>query len=282
MNSPMHNNESHVTVITIQNLNQFYQSFDLEKIKNILLFILLSTFTVVSMFAEGSKELAPNSQTTISGSTDTPNDIAALNIGNSQYKNFAEYNVSDDNARLFIHISDPTTESIYLGFSAGHGNLYSSNTSTQTGFPRVPINEITYRYYVKDPSGNIVFTSPIINGSSANISTWQQAVNGPNMAGVTDGYDPVLVPSDSLTQTGNLAAGDYYIEFELLNEPESNKFLLIDYWDITVVNNSLPKTGRVWSKNWGLFAINDYDFPNRPFNGAFYVCAPDPANLDAS
>ncbi|MDQ3016763.1 MAG: T9SS type A sorting domain-containing protein, partial [Bacteroidota bacterium] len=36
------------------------------------------------------------------------------------------------------------------------------------------------------------------------------------------------------------------------------------------------KKGRLWSYNWSIFAVNDFGFPNRPFNGAFYVCAPDP------
>jgi hypothetical protein len=38
----------------------------------------------------------------------------------------------------------------------------------------------------------------------------------------------------------------------------------------------------LWSNNWGLFAINDYGFPNRPFNGSFHVCAPDPADATKS
>src|SRR5690606_2923392 len=58
--------------------------------------------------------------------------------------------------------------------------------------------------------------------------------------------------------------------------------LLIDFWDISVSDCSemvlTEKKGRIWSYNWAIFAINDFGFPNRPFNGAFYVCAPSPDN----
>lgn len=43
-----------------------------------------------------------------------------------------------------------------------------------------------------------------------------------------------------------------------------------------------PQPGRVWAYNWALFAINDFGFPNRPFNGAFFVSAPDNADQSKS
>jgi len=234
----------------------------------------LSSVLFSSIFAEGSKELAPNAQISINGQMTT--DIAALNIGNDEYRNFAEFNNSDENARLHIYISDPTTESIYLGFSAGHSNSYQNGN-----FP-VSAPSVDYIYYVKDPNGNIVYTSPLIDGSNANITNWQEAVNGPDVFNA-GGYSAEVLDPSVLTNQGNATAGNYYIEFELKESPEpSPKFLLIDFWDITVANNNVPRTGRIWSRNWGLFAVNDYGFPERPFNGAFYVCAPDPADPSGS
>lgn len=235
--------------------------------------VFFSTVTIISVNAEGTKELAPNGSITVEGNM--TNDIAALNIGNEEYSFFAEFEESDADARLYINIQDPNTESIYLGFSAGHKN--------QAGL--TPDN-VPFRYYIKDPMGNIVFTSQEINTTTANINGWQEAFNGPN-AFNAGGYNANIVDSGMLTSGGNTLPGDYYIEFEILLEDSefderNGRFLLIDYWDITVENSGSPRTGRIWSNNWGLFAINDYGFPNRPFNGAFYVCAPDPADLDRS
>jgi hypothetical protein len=90
------------------------------------------------------------------------------------------------------------------------------------------------------------------------------------------------VNSAALSSQGWLSEGDYYVEFRNTD----NSDLLIDFWDVTVADCSLltpvEKKGRVWSYNWAFFAINDFGFPNRPFDGAFYVCAPDPDDVDAA
>lgn len=231
-----------------------------------LLVLGLSLVTVWQMNAEGTPQLAPNGSIDILGNTTT--DVAALNIGNQEYSRFAEFNVSDANARLYITITDSDNESIYLGFSAGHDNDWGNEP-----VPR-QANPVAYTWYVKDPAGNVIASGLVDDQNPANIQTWDEAVSGPSAFG--GDYDAFVIDAASLPSNG-----DYYIEFEFDNpnpaDPLSG-FLLIDFWDITVGDASGPKLGRIWSTNWGLFAINDFGFPQRPFNGSFFVCAPDPAN----
>ena len=233
-----------------------------------LVLLLLLCLPLIT-FAGGTKELAPNANITINGSP--TNDIAALNLDHPEYHNFASYDNPAVTSRLHIHISDPTAEGIFLGFSPG--------TRNTTG-PNAP--NVNFEYRVKDPLGNIVFGPVMVTPGSANASTWQLASTGPAPL-FAGGYNPENVTSGDLTSGGWMTEGDYYIEFRDLTS--SDRFL-INYWDITVfegpVANPTERKGRIWSQNWALFAINDFDFPNRPFNGAFYVCAPDPSDAEAA
>lgn len=219
--------------------------------------------------AEGTKQVAPNGSITINGTT--TNDVAALHINNPLFNNFASYDNTDENSRLHIHIADPQNECIYLGFSLAH-----LNSSTPNPTPQV------FEYRIKDPDGNIVFGPRMVDFSSPQISNWQEAVNGPAQLNA-GGYAADFISSADLMSGSWTGAGDYYIEFDNLSGDEA---ILIDYWDITVVDcsgaSSVVKEGRLWSKNWAIFAINDFGFPNRPFNGSFYVCAPDPADPESA
>lgn len=236
------------------------------RLTTILMFIGLSTL----IFAEGTRELAPNSNITINGNNTT--DIAALNLDHINYNNFASYNNPNATSRLHIHIADPSSEGIYLGFS--WGTLNQSNTTTPT--------PVDFEYRILDPNGNIIFGPMVITTANANAPTWQEAFNGPAPI-YPGGYTPITVDPSDLMSAGWTGKGDYYIEFR---EIATGTQFLVNYWDITVADVSgatpIEKKGRLWSQNWALFAINDYDFPNRPFNGAFYVCAPDPDDIDAA
>ncbi len=232
-------------------------------------FILSILFICNISFAEGTRELAPNANITIAGNTTT--DLAALHIGSPAYNNFASFSNTNPSSRLYIHVKDPQNESVLMGFSFGHLNVTSANP------PHIP-----YSYRVKDPNGNIVFGPVNVSASGANILNWSSAFTGPMEIHGVNGYDANEVTSANLTSQGWSGPGNYYIEF---NGGEENGFL-IDFWDITVADHSGPglveKKGRVWSYNWSIFAVNDFGFPNRPFNGAFYVCAPDPDDTGAA
>ncbi len=235
--------------------------------------LILFIFSILCHFnlciAEGTRELAPNPNITIGVNTTT--DLAALHIGSPAYNNFASFSNVNPSSRLYIHVKDPQNESVLMGFSFGHLNVTSSNPA-----------HIPYSYRVKDPNGNIVFGPINVSASGANILNWSQAFTGPMEIHGVNGYDANEVTSANLVSQGWSGPGNYYIEF---NGGEENGFL-IDFWDITVADHSGPglveKKGRLWSYNWAIFAVNDFGFPNRPFNGAFYVCAPDPDDVGAA
>ena len=238
----------------------------------ILLCLLAITLTLQNVTAEGTREMAPNASVIVNGNTST--DIAALFIDSDSYNNFASYTNPDPNSRLYINIQDPANECIYVGFTFAH-----LNRTTPTP-PRVP-----YEYRIKDPNGNVVFGPVAVGTNGGNIQGWDDAHTGPMQIHGPDGYDAIMISSADLMSAGWTGEGDYYIEFFNTDDTDPGE-MLIDFWDITVADCSgaspQEKTGRVWSFNWAFFAINDFGFPNRPFNGAFYVCAPDPDNPDAA
>lgn len=231
------------------------------------LFILLGLWTVLR--AEGTRELAPNASIVIGANNTT--DLAALHINNPNYNNFAAYSNPDPQSRLYIHIADPVKECVFLGFSYAHANVSAPNPPSQT-----------FEYRIKDPNGNIVFGPRTVTAAEANILDWSEGFAGPQQLHGPGGYLAFEVTSADLVSGGWSGKGDFYIEFSNSDETP----FLIDFWDISVVDCSgvIPaeKRGRIWSYNWAIFAVNDFGFPNRPFNGAFYVCAPDPDDPDAS
>lgn len=231
--------------------------------------LLLCLFFYLSLFGEGTRELAPNGSIVIGGTTTT--DLAALHINHSAYNNFASYTNPDPHSRLFIHVKDPVTECIYVGFSFAHNNVTSPTP------PPIP-----FEFRIKDPNGNIVYGPQVMNLGNFNINNWSEAFIGPMQIHGAGGYNGIEIPSTALLSQGWTGKGDYYIEFR---EADGTDFL-IDFWDITVADCSgvtpVEKKGRLWSYNWAIFAVNDFGFPNRPFNGAFYVCAPDPDDDHAS
>ncbi len=232
-----------------------------------LLFLFL--ITIGQLAAEGTREVAPNQNIDIMGNPTT--DVAALHINNPSYNSFAAYDNPDPLSRLYINIQDPSVECIYLGFNWAHDNITSPNPA-----------RINFEYRIKDPNGNIVYGPVSVTPTDANITNWSEGHTGPSQIYGAGGYLAVNVTSADLTSQGWAGKGDYYIEFR----DDANNDLLIDFWDISVADCTAPvpveAKGRIWSYNWSIFAINDFGFPNRPFNGAFYVCAPDPDNLNAS
>lgn len=224
-----------------------------------LLFILL-IITPRSMFAEGSKELAPN-----------PSDRLFLYLNGEFYNNFGRYD-GDTDQRLFFHVADPNNEQVFLGF----------NEAVTSG--HYPCRGVTIASYfrIKDPNGNIVYPvagnnrGQLLDGNSANITTKAQVEAGPMQIVGANGYDAyVFDPS-------GLAAGDYYIEFSASADVSRPDIALaIEHWDITVASKDpapLPKPGRVFSTNWAFYSPSiscgndlDYNWFDRPFNGNIHV-----------
>lgn len=245
-----------------------YKPFEMKKaVLTNTLFLLFS----IILYAEGTRELAPNSNTVIvdaNGVSHTTHDIAALHVDSDEYNNFASFSNPNPLSRLHIYVDDPSQECILLGFSPGELNGGSA---------------VNYEYQIKDPNGNIIYGPITVTPGNAILNAWQEAHTGPAQLYGPTGYNALEIPSSALMSAGNNTGGNYYIEFRELS---SGNAFLIHYWDITVVNCSgaqpVEKKGRIWSNNWAIFAINDFGFPNRPFNGAFYVCAPDKDNPNSA
>ncbi|MGA0232773.1 MAG: hypothetical protein ACO3MB_07850, partial [Saprospiraceae bacterium] len=131
-----------------------------------LLTALITLFALSVLTAEGTRQLAPNQSIIINGFTS--NDVAALHIANPQFNNFGAYNNANITSRLNIHISDPASECIYLGFSEAHLNRTTPNPPSQD-----------FEYRILDPDGNIIFGPVTILQGQASISNWSEAFNGP-------------------------------------------------------------------------------------------------------
>lgn len=239
------------------------------------LFPLIIFFVFLNLIkAEGTHELAPNRSIYIHDTLTT--DVAALYIGDDFYNNFALFGNDNKYSQLYINIQNPSQECIYLGFSQGH-TLNGRNPES-----------IAFTFVIKDPNGNIVYGPKQITPSEANIHNWSEAYNGPQSLTSNNGYNPFIIKSSDLMSQGWSGDGNYYIQFDYNIPNVTDKFdgFLIDFWDINVVDcsSTIPvyKKGRIWAYSWSLWAINDFGFPERPFNGKFYICAVDSSNRDAA
>lgn len=166
----------------------------------------------------------------------TPTDFGFIQI-NDRGREFATYNAPEFN-RLYIHICTEG-EIIYYGFKQID-------------------DDISFR--IKDPAGNIVVASQALPTSGQGyIATFNQAISGPSQLVGAAGYNAMNYTS--------LVAGDYYIEFA----NPGNTQRIFDYFDITVANGTISKSGRIWSYSWD---INTKANGN-PFTAKMYILSTD-------
>ncbi|HHM21775.1 MAG TPA: hypothetical protein ENJ20_07095, partial [Bacteroidetes bacterium] len=243
----------------------FYLSLFYKKTSWIILFVLA---VFINIYAEGSKQISP-----------TANDLVLLSINNSGYNNFGQYNGSDDQ-RLYIHIEDPANEQIFLGFSrpVNYGN-WPCNAGVCCLQNGETIGYVDGYFRIKDPNGNVVFGPQLLSAATVPISSWAEAVGGPNQIAGAGGYNAFSYSP--------AMAGDYYVEFSR-NANSNGTDMYIEWWDITVATsgaNPAAIDGRVFSRNWAFFtspincsggsfgctAANQFGLFDRPFNGIFYV-----------
>lgn len=229
----------------------------------IIAFILLSIGCSLPLYAEGTKQLSP-----------TVNDRVNLNFNSTGYNSFGRYD-GVDNQRLYIHIDNPATEQVFLGFS---------QPRSAVNYPCATGNATAY-FRIKDPNGNVVFpTAGSPNGQliAPLVANWANAIAGPNQIVGTGGYNAV-----AFNPTG-LQAGDYYIEFSLTQGAYSSTAFAVEWWDITVATKGASPAainGRVFAKNWAFYvpsvncaggafgctAANQFGAYDRAFNGAFHI-----------
>ena len=197
--------------------------------------LLLSPFS--SLFAEGTKQLAP-----------TADDIVMLLIGQSNFGNFAAYN-APETSRLFFTVGD-ASEVVYLGLSSEYDG---------SGLPAGG----AYNFRIRRASDNQIVHGPFsVTAANANANSWEDVANGPfPVTGA--GYQI----SEDKYEFNPTEAGEYYIEFSGIT--------YLGLWDISVVKDNQIQSGRVWSRNWALRtpSVNN-DFPecvwDREFRGVLY------------
>ncbi|MBK6978964.1 MAG: hypothetical protein IPH28_19225 [Cytophagaceae bacterium] len=187
------------------------------------------------VFAEGTKEVSPNS-TAITSLAYMP----SINSG-------PFFNAGQDN-RLYFRINDATTENLYFG---ANWMIYGSSTNVANMY-----------YRIFDPSGTVVVGPTLWNASGNGfIADYTSAFNGPNIGGLNpSGYSPITFdPSTN---------GEYYIEFYRSNNSgvsqvtaDGTEWAKAPYWDFTVATASnVKRSGRVHSDKWGLVAVDPVSF----------------------
>ena len=230
-------------------------AFPFKKIFRLSFFLTIFLATHTGLWAEGTKQVAPNST-----------DITMLLTNAATYGNFAAYNSVVD-SRLNIHIANPATEQVYFGFSQMTSTADASMVTT------------TYYFRVKNASGAVVFGPQMVNNTNANANTWAKANAGPAPIVGASGYTPfTYIPA------AGAAAGDYYIEFSTSSAFDSNTEVDLPFWDITVATQTAPTAinGRLWSKKWALRTETisggsdpTYGAFDRPFNGQVFTYSDD-------
>lgn len=201
---------------------------------------------------EGSKELMADTSSR-----------AALCTVDGKFAGFNSSLPGNEYKRLNIHIANPLTEVVYLGFSRG----YQTGISSILGEASTSWQPVYY-FRIKDPSGNIVFGPQAIDASNAipaGISGYNQIVAGPSAIAGAAGY-----AGFTFTPAPGSMSGDYYIEFNNNPTTFSGSQCSFDYWDITVANTTtatpVALPGRIWTKQWGFYSK---DYPSGPYSGVF-------------
>ena len=216
-----------------------------------------------SHILEGTKQLSP-----------TANDDITLYSSNTTNREFAQYNAPEEN-RLNININDPDNELVYLGFSEQNSRL------ANVGAP--------YYFRIVDPNGNVVGGPHLVdpNGNNTpsggyvpNLSSHADAVAGPSAinAGGYNVNDPdgnAATSNPWVFDPSGLPAGDYSIEFDSDNDPNTSSNVYIDWFDITVANTSggspVAIDGRLWSQAPQFFTIGPTGGSfDEPLNGTVY------------
>jgi len=211
--------------------NLFF-TYGINYVKLLLVMITLLISNIV--LAEGTPTVSPNS-TNITGL------LVAPDISSGPY-----HNAPVDN-RLKFHINNHGQENLYFGFDFRE---YDNNNAPAR------VNNLYYRIF--RPNGTIA-ASGIWNstlGTAGSIDNYTRAINGPNIGGVTNGYNPLVFNPD--------AVGEHWIEFYRSNDsgatPDNtgtNSRAFGALFDLTVANRTgtqTKKPGRVYSTKWSFAA----------------------------
>jgi hypothetical protein len=233
-----------------------------NKLQKLLCILIHVSGFIAPLQAEGTKQLSP-----------TATDMVHLYLCNTSNNSFGRYD-GVDNQRLYIHISNPSTEQIFLGFAQARSAIAYPCSG----------NVLTAYFRIKNASGTVIY--PTVGSATgqalpANIAGWANAVAGPNQIVGAGGYNAVQVDPAAF------GAGDYYVEFSTNASAYSSTLIAMPWWDITVATKGGSPTainGRVFAKNWamatppinctgtsGCASADQFGTFDRAFNGTFHV-----------
>ncbi|NQV01874.1 MAG: hypothetical protein HQ542_04465, partial [Bacteroidia bacterium] len=181
---------------------------------------LLFVFFTIQMYAEGTKELMPDSAANQRAFILVANGV----VGGNYRDPFALYN-GDTNYRLFIHVADHVNEKIYFGLGEVSGTGSSTN------------------WRIHAPDGTIVWSGVTPTNTSAPgfIQYYNQAYVGPTKLSPS-GYPAIMVDPQ--------VNGNYFMTFQV-NNGQSRSYEKVDISVIDTTTNTYQK-GRVYSKAWQL------------------------------
>lgn len=217
-----------------------------SKVSLKILFLSVSfSLMFLNLFAEGTKQVSPNSGTTLTALMSLPN------IGSGSY-----FNAPLDNRVRFI-IHDHVNENLYFGFDWRAYSTTSSNNAR--------ITNVYWR--IKNAAGTVVagptlWNSGTGNSVQGNINTLAKANAGPNINGSQSaGYTPITFdPSEN---------GEYYIEYyrssnsgagPVSGSGATDGGIISPYFDFTVARGNVPIDGRVFSEKWGFLGVSPSTF----------------------
>ncbi|HLZ87298.1 MAG TPA: hypothetical protein VKQ52_08660, partial [Puia sp.] len=237
------------------------------------LLLILATLSLLlpttSVRAEGTKQVMPNATNGTGLIVSTTTTFPLGNVGS--------YLGAPTDDRIYIHISDFTTEMLYYGFN--WEPLSPAGTPSTGTYSDVYMN-------IYNPAGTLVTTIhlPSTAGSNGFISSYINAIQGPIIAGIpTNGYAP-------LTFTPSMN-GDYYVSFYRSSDGGNTHIaggesMLSKYFDLTVAQGTLKIPGRVHCNEWAFSVYNpsksDIQDPLTPTNAQFYGYTPDSVTVKVS
>jgi len=219
--------------------------------------------------AEGTKQIMPNPN---NGTGLIVSTTASFPLGS-----VGPYLNSPVDDRVYIHIKDFTTETLYYGFN------------WETLSPATPISTYSDVYMnLYDPTGALVAGYPINLASTAGaagfIATYVSAIAGPKIGGApANGYVPGV-----FTPTMN---GDYYVTFYRSSDGgkthlAGGESMLSKYFDLTVAQGAVRLIGRVHCNEWAFSVYNpaksDIQDPTTSTNAGFFGYTPDSVTLKVS
>ena len=217
--------------------------------------------------AEGTKQVMPNATNGTGLIVSTTTTFPLGNVGS--------YLGAPLDNRIQIHIKDFSTEVFYYGFN--WEPLSPSGTPSTGTYSDVFMN-------IYDPTGTLVTTINLPTSGAGFISTYTQAIQGPQIAGApASGYVPrVFNPAMN---------GDYYVSFYRSTDNgvthiAGGESMLAKYFDITVAAGPLKIPGRIHCNEWAFSVYNpskkDIQDPQTSTNAAFYGYTPDSVTVKVS